>query len=353
MAEVPSAPILQVRSASKAFPVRGKGGRRVLQKAVDGASVALQAGHTLGIVGESGSGKTTLGRMIAGLERPDDGEILIGGELVENLAQRRRSRGLSTLVQMIFQDSSAALNPRMTVGAILREVLHVHSGRERAGRHQDGVGDLLDKVGLPEGILERYAWELSGGQLQRVCIARALAVNAKILVCDEPVSALDVSIQAQVLNLLVSLQGETGMALVFISHDIGVIQYVSQRVAVMYAGRIIEDGPAEEVVQRPAHPYTQALLRAVPEGLEGRQRRAMSSGLKIERMVAGTTTDWSGCAYRKRCERATDICGEEVPPWVAVGSGRRAFCHHAGEIGKERHPLVGQEEPRDGSSSRP
>ena len=346
MAEVSSEPILQVRSASKSFPARGERARRVLQKAVDSASVALEEGHTLGIVGESGSGKTTLGRMIAGLERPDEGEILIGGELVENLAQRRKSRVLSTLVQMIFQDSSSALNPRMTVGAILREVLYVHRDREGVGGHHDGVGDLLDKVGLPEGILERYAWELSGGQLQRVCIARALAVNAKILVCDEPISALDVSIQAQVLNLLVSLQEETGMALIFISHDIGVIQYVSQRVAVMYAGRIIEDGPAEEVVQRAAHPYTQALLRAVPEGLEGRQRRAMSSGTKIERMVAGTTADWSGCAYRKRCERATEICGSDVPPWVAQGGRRRALCHHAGEDGPAQ-PLPGAKDSPD------
>ena len=331
MAETSRSPILQVRSATKAFPVAGKGGRRVLQRAVDGASVALEEGNTLGIVGESGSGKTTLGRMIAGLERPDDGEILIGGERVENLAQRRKGRELSRLVQMIFQDSSSALNPRMTVGAILREVLYVHRGREGAERHQEGVGELLDKVGLPAGILERYAWELSGGQLQRVCIARALAVNAKILVCDEPVSALDVSIQAQVLNLLVSLQGETGMALVFISHDIGVIEYVSQRVAVMYAGRIIEDGPTQAIVHSPLHPYTQALLRAVPEGLGGRRRRAMASGPKIERMIAGTTADWSGCAYRRRCDRATEICEEEVPPWVFVGSRRRAFCHHAGE----------------------
>lgn len=346
MAETSSPPILQVRSASKSFPVSGKRGRRALQRAVDGASFTLEEGKTLGIVGESGSGKTTLGRMIAGLERPDEGEILIGGERVENLAQRRTSRALSALVQMVFQDSSAALNPRMTVGATLREVLEVHRGREGAGRHRDGVNELIEKVGLPEGILERYAWELSGGQLQRVCIARALAVNANILVCDEPVSALDVSIQAQILNLLVALQGETGMALVFISHDIGVIQYVTQTVAVMYSGRIIEDGPTEAVVQSPHHPYTQALLRAVPEGLEGRQRRAKSSGPKIERMIAGTTSDWSGCAYRRRCERATEICGEEVPPWVAVGSERRAFCHHAGEAGREQHPLAGQEETK-------
>ncbi len=346
MAQTSRSPILQVRSASKAFAARGKGGRRVLQKAVDGASVTLDEGNTLGIVGESGSGKTTLGRMIAGLERPDEGEILIGGERVENLAQKRNSRVLSTLVQMIFQDSSSALNPRMTVGAILQEVLYVHHGRVGVGRRRDGVGELLDKVGLPEGIIERYAWELSGGQLQRVCIARALAVNAKILVCDEPVSALDVSIQAQVLNLLVSLQAETGMALVFISHDIGVIQYVSQRIAVMYAGRIIEEGPTVEVVQRPVHPYTQVLLRAVPKGLEGRRPRAMRSGMKIQRMIAGTTADWSGCAYRGRCDRATEICAQEVPPWVSVNNGRRAFCHHPGEARRPRLPLGEQEDTR-------
>ena len=329
IAETTRSPILEVRSATKAFAVRGKGGRRVLQKAVDGASVVLEEGDTLGIVGESGSGKTTLGRMIAGLERPDDGEVLIGGDRVENLARKRHDRVLSRLVQMIFQDSSSALNPRMTVGSILREVLHVHRGREGAGRHQDSVGALLDKVGLPVAILERYAWELSGGQLQRVCIARALAVNAKILVCDEPVSALDVSIQAQVLNLLVSLQREAGLTLVFISHDIGVIEYVSHRVAVMYAGRIIEAGPTPAIVHSPVHPYTQALLRAVPEGLDGRQRRAKARGPKIEYMIAGTTADWSGCAYRRRCDRATEICEEQLPPWVSVGSGRRAFCHHA------------------------
>lgn len=324
-------PMLQVRSVTKAFASRGKGGRRVLQKAVDGASVVLEEGATLGIVGESGSGKTTLGRMIAGLERPDDGQVLIGGELVENLARKRHNRVLSRLVQMIFQDSSSALNPRMTVGSILREVLYVHRSRQGADRRHDGALELLDKVGLPQGVIERYAWELSGGQLQRVCIARALAVNARILVCDEPVSALDVSIQAQVLNLLVSLQRETGMALVFISHDIGVIEYVSQRVAVMYSGRIIEEGPTRAIVDSPLHPYTQALLRAVPEGLDGRRRRRMASGPKIEGMIAGTTADWSGCAYRRRCDRATEICEEELPPWVSPGSGRRAFCHHAGE----------------------
>ena len=236
--------------------------------------------------------------MIAGLERPDAGEILIGGDRVENLARKRHDRVLSRLVHMIFQDSSSALNPRMTVGSILREVLYVHRVREGAERHHDGVGKLLEVVGLPEAILERYAWELSGGQLQRVCIARASAVNAKILVCDEPVSALDVSIQAQVLNLLVCLQRETRLTLVFIGHDIGVIEYVSQRVAVMYAGRIIEDGPTQAMVHGPLHPYTQALLRGVPEGLDGRQRRAKAPGPKIEHMIAGTTADWSGCAYR-------------------------------------------------------
>ena len=346
MAERSGSPLLQVQSASKSFPVGGTGRRRVMQRAVDGASVTVDEGETLGIVGESGSGKTTLGRMIAGLERPDEGEILIGGAQVENLARTRNSRVLSRLVQMIFQDSSAALNPRMTVGAILQEVLYVHHGREEAGRDRAGVRELLEKVGLPEGMLERYAWELSGGQLQRVCIARALAVNARILVCDEPVSALDVSIQAQVLNLLVALQRETGMALVFISHDIGVIQYVSQRVAVMYSGRIIEEGPTEAVVQSPMHPYTQTLLRAVPEGLEGRHRRAISPARKIESMTAGTTADWSGCAYRRRCERATEICEEKVPQWVAVGEVRRAFCHHAGEDGRDREPLVGQGESK-------
>ena len=263
---------------------------------MDGASVVLEEGNTLGIVGESGSGKTTLGRMIAGLERPDAGEILIGSDRVENLARKRHDRVLSRLVQMIFQDSSSALNPRMTVGSILREVLYVHRVREGAERHHDGVGKLLEVVGLPEAILERYEWDLSGGQLQRVCIARALAVNAKILVCDEPVSALDVSIQAQMLNLLVSLQRETGLTLVFISHDIGVIEYLSQRVAVMYAGRIIEDGPTRAMVHGPLHPYTQALLRGAPERLDGRQRRAKAPGPKIEHMIAGTTADWSGCA---------------------------------------------------------
>ena len=254
-------PILEARGVSRSYPVRRRAGRRATMIAVDDVSLRLRHSETLGLVGESGSGKSTLARLLMDLERPDAGSVLFEGEEVEGLAGRRRS-AYRRAVQIVFQDPYGSLNPRMTVGAMLREVLAFH--RLAAGRETDRVTELLERVGLSRGDARRHPHEFSGGQRQRVGIARALAVEPRALVADEPVSALDVSVQAQILDLLGELERELGLTMLFISHDLAVVRQVCDRVAVMRRGRIVERGPAEEVFSSPREAYTRALIAAVP-----------------------------------------------------------------------------------------
>ncbi len=266
-AQVRAGPLLEAVDAGRVFRRRGGGGRWIGSAgssvhAVDGVSLSVARGECVALVGESGSGKSTLGRMLAGLERTDRGAIRFEGRSIETLAPDRRTRFRRT-VQIVFQDPYASLNPRLTVGSALREVLAVHRiarGGEAAGR----VEELLDRVGLPAAAGRRYPHEFSGGQRQRIGIARALAVGPAILIADEPVSALDVSVQARILALLLELRRELGLGYLFISHDLAVVRLMADRVAVMKEGRIVEQGAAEEIYSRPAHPYTQALLAAVP-----------------------------------------------------------------------------------------
>ncbi|MPZ24868.1 MAG: ATP-binding cassette domain-containing protein [Micromonosporaceae bacterium] len=300
-------------------PARGGSGwlgRRV--RAVDGLDIRIGRGRVLGLIGESGSGKTTVGRALLGLVPPTRGRVSFDGV---DVTRRSRStmRRLSTRVQAIFQDTSGTLDPRMTIRGSLGEALRRRPDRGR-GRGDRAAG-LLSSVGLDAGLLDRYPHELSGGQRQRVGIARALAVEPEFVVCDEPTASLDVSVQAQVLNLLASLRHGLGLAYLFIGHDIAVVRYLSDEVAVMFAGRIVEQGPADEVCRRPRHPYTRALVTAV-------------AGRPVADRAAGEPgpVATGGCRFRHRCALAAALehpalCAEQEPPLRQAGTGHRAACH--------------------------
>ncbi|MHA6629098.1 ABC transporter ATP-binding protein [Pseudonocardia sichuanensis] len=318
-----SAPLVQVEGLTKRFTVRS--GRRARQlRALDGVGFALHRGETLGLVGESGCGKSTLARTLLMLERPDGGTVRFDGtdpfalRGKELLDFRRR-------VQMVFQDPYDSLNARMTAGEIIAEPWRTHRGmyatsRDRAAR----VRELLQLVGLRPSDAERHPQEFSGGQRQRIGIARSLALAPDVVVCDEPVSALDLSVQAQVLNLLAELQRELGVSYVFISHDLSVVRHVADRVAVMYLGRIVESGTTEQVFDRPRHPYTAALLSAAPS----LDRSARAGRIVLEGEIPSPLEPPSGCRFRSRCWKATDVCAVEAPPLHRDGSGHGAECHH-------------------------
>ncbi|GAB2900706.1 ABC transporter ATP-binding protein [Streptomyces mayteni] len=334
-----SEPILQVRGLAKHFPLtQGALLRRQVGavRAVDGVSFDLRAGETLGIVGESGCGKSTVARLLVSLERPTAGEIRYRGEDVAKLSARAL-RAVRRNIQMVFQDPYTSLNPRMTVGDIVGEPFEIHPEVAPKGDRRRRVRELLDVVGLDPEYLNRYPHQFSGGQRQRIGIARGLALNPEIIVADEPVSALDVSVQAQVINLMGRLQREFGLSYVFIAHDLSVVRHISDRVAVMYLGKIVEIGSDREIYEHPTHPYTQALLSAVPTPDPGASRR--DERIILVGDVPSPADPPSGCRFRTRCWKVGERCAESAPPLAvplafaaATDAARHeSACHYAAE----------------------
>jgi oligopeptide/dipeptide ABC transporter ATP-binding protein len=311
-----SPPLLVVEDLKKHYPVRGGvwGGTIGQVRAVDGVSFSVRQGETLGLVGESGCGKSTLGRTIMRLEDPTDGRVRFEGHDLAH-ASRRELFGLRRDIQMIFQDPYSSLNPRMSVGEIVREPLAVHQVGTKAAQRET-VRALFETVGLSADMLDRYPHEFSGGQRQRIGVARALALDPKLVIADEPVSALDVSVQSQVLNLMVRLQRERGLTYVFISHDLSVVEHVSDTVAIMYLGRIVEKGPVERIFGAPAHPYTRALLAAVPSA----DPRASREVVPLEGEAPSPVTPPPGCAFAPRCPFVIEACTAAMPPLEPVGA---------------------------------
>jgi oligopeptide transport system ATP-binding protein len=323
------APVLSVRDAAVHFRQREGFLRKAgpALKAVDGVSLTVMSGETLGLVGESGCGKSTLANAILGLVPLAGGTIEVAGRTVES----GNSESLSAIrsdVQMVFQDPALSLNPRLSVGSAIGEPLLVR-GLAKGAALRDRVAALLKAVGLEPDHASRFPHAFSGGQRQRIVIARALALQPKLVICDEPVSALDVSVRAQILNLLVDLQRERGMSYLFVSHDLSVVRHIADRVAVMYLGRIVEMATMEAIFARPRHPYTQALLAAAPEPDPARQRAKPRRVLEGE--LPSPTDLPPGCAFNTRCPLATDLCRRERPELAARPSGALVACHHAEE----------------------
>lgn len=312
--------LLDVSDLTKDFALKSGG----VIRAIDGVSFAQTRGETIGIVGESGCGKSTLGRLILQLIKPTSGGVrFLGKELTllpdGNLRQMRRH------MQMIFQDPFASLDPRMRVGILIEEPLVIHELGTKAERMKE-VARLLETVGLPTDAAKRYPHEFSGGQRQRICIARALALHPELIVADEPVSALDVSIQSQILNLLMDLKRDRGLSYLFISHNLAVVKYVSDTVAVMYLGRIVEMGPAEDIYAQPRHPYTQALIAAIPEPEPGPERERVI----VQGDLPSPENPPSGCRFHPRCPHAIDRCRAEAPKLAQLGTKARQHvveCH--------------------------
>ena len=311
--------LAEARGLSKDFPVKGKKG--ALLHGVSQVDLQVYEGETLALVGESGCGKSTLGRLLLGLLPPTEGQVLFDGQDLAQCAPKE-IRALRRQMQRVFQDTAAALNPRWDVGEILAEPLRIHKlcpPREFAGRAEA----LLERVGLPRQLLGRYPHELSGGQRQRVGIARALAVEPRLVVCDEPVSALDVSVQAQMLNLLLDLQADEGLTYVLVSHDLSVVRHSAGRVCVMFLGRVCEIGPTEEVFTAPRHPYTKLLLAAVPRPDPTRRNE---NGPPLAGEIPSPVPPPSGCRFRTRCPYAQARCAQEVPKLQTEGA-RGVACH--------------------------
>jgi peptide/nickel transport system ATP-binding protein len=332
-------PILKISNLVKDFAITAGA---VLQRkigtvsAVADVSVAIRAGETFGLVGESGCGKTTIGRLVVGLEKATSGSIQFQGEELTKLSERQLRRRRRK-IQLMFQDSYASMDPRMRVGAILREpmvIQHIGNRREQNTR----IEELLDEVGLPRTAVQRYAHEFSGGQRQRLGLARALALRPDLVVADEPVSALDVSIQSQVLNLMLDLQRGRELTYIFISHDLSVVRYLSDRIGVMYLGKLVEVGPATQVYARPVHPYTRGLIDTVPVADPEAEKAKVHQGVTGE--LPSAINPPSGCRFRTRCPFAQELCAQEEPPLRAFSvNGHRAACHF---------PL---RQPEDGASA--
>jgi oligopeptide transport system ATP-binding protein len=322
--------LVEAVELTKHFPVRSGAFRRGAKEvvhAVDGVSLDVRRGETLGIVGESGCGKSTLGRMLVRLQRPTSGTVRFAGTDITSLS-RRELRPFRREMQMIFQDPYASLNPRKRVGQILEDPFRIHrSGSAREIRKS--VQQLLEVVGLSPDHVNRYPHEFSGGQRQRIGVARALALHPQLIVADEPVSALDVSIQAQVINLLDDLQDDFQLTYVFIAHDLGIVHHVSDRIAVMYLGVVVELGGSDELFTKPIHPYTEALLSAIP-AIEAAEEGAAAPRERIvlEGEVPSPIHPPAGCRFHPRCAYATEICRVERPPLELHRNGRFAACHH-------------------------
>ena len=324
--EIDTDAILEVRNLRKCFPLKKTVTGKVTQEliAVDNVSFKLKAGETLGIVGESGCGKTTLGRTILKLHEATGGKIFFEGKDITDY-NSKQMRDLRTKMQIIFQDPYSSLPPRSTVGGILSEPVEVHNivPKEQV---KDYVLDLMTKCGLRDYYYERYPHEFSGGQRQRICIARALSVKPKLVICDEPVSALDVSIQAQIINLLKQLQNELNLTYVFISHDLSVVKFISDKIGVMYLGSMVEFGSKEDIFSNPLHPYTKALFSAIPHpDPDVKMNRIILKG-----DIPSPANPPKGCRFHTRCPHATDKCREVTPEYKDYGNGHCAACHLLG-----------------------
>lgn len=322
-----SAPLLRVRDLHVHFKVPGSGGlfpRPRTLKAVNGVDFDLDTGETLGIVGESGCGKSTLARGVLGLIAPSSGSVLLEGDELVGM-DRKHLRAKRRDMQMIFQDPLASLNPRMTVGQIIGEPLQTFEPGLTSGDGKRRVKAQMDKVGLGPHLINRYPHEFSGGQCQRIGIARALISQPKAIICDEPVSALDVSIQAQVINLLMDLQQEFNLALMFIAHDLSVVRHISHRVMVMYLGQVVEIASRDELYASPRHPYTHALIDAVP--IPDPKIERAKRGSHLEGDLPSPLNPPSGCAFRTRCPRAEARCAQDTPRLRAVGDSAQVACH--------------------------
>jgi oligopeptide/dipeptide ABC transporter ATP-binding protein len=324
--------LLEVYKLKKYFPKRGGVLRRTVANvhAIDGITLSIKKGETLGLVGESGCGKTTVSRCVVGLYRPSQGDVRFEGRSIVKL-KRQQMQAVRRNLQIIFQDPFESLNSRHTVGEILEEPFIIHRIGSVVERKKEVI-NLLSKVGLPQNAINRFPHEFSGGQRQRIGIARAIALSPKLIVCDEPVSALDVSIQSQVINLLLTLQKEMGLSYLFIAHDLSVVKHVSDHIAVMYLGKIVEQSPADEIYAKPAHPYTRALISAIP--IPDPTRRSQRQILKGD--VPSPINPPSGCRFRTRCPHAIERCSLEDPvlrfaPHSKSGLHRVA-CHRAEEL---------------------
>ena len=320
-------PLVDVRHLKEYFPVNTGFFKQTPLKAVDDVSFTIRRGETLGLVGESGCGKTTVGRTILQLYKPTDGEVIYDGRAIKTKEDLKWFRTKST---MVFQDPYSSLNPRMTVSDIIAEPLDVHKMCTNPKEREERVLELMDRVGLNSEHASRYAHEFSGGQRQRIGIARALAVRPEFIVCDEPVSALDVSIQAQVINMFDELQDEMGLTYLFIAHDLLVVRHISDRIAVMYLGKMVELADADEVYSHPLHPYTKSLISAVP--IPDPKIARANKRIPLQGDIPSPLNAPSGCPFRTRCPYATDACAQSMPDFKEVSKGHFVACHRVEEI---------------------
>ena len=327
--------LLEIRHLKEYFPVNVGFFRTKPLKAVDDVSFTIKKGETLGLVGESGCGKTTVGRTILQLYKPTSGEIIYDGEEVKTKAQLAAFRKKAT---MVFQDPYSSLNPRMTVQDIIAEPLDVHGLYRTKAERRERVLELMSYVGLNSEHASRYAHEFSGGQRQRIGIARALAVNPEFIVCDEPVSALDVSIQAQVINMFDELQEKLSLTYLFIAHDLLVVRHISDRIAVMYLGKMVELADAEEIYNRPLHPYSKSLLSSVP--VPDPEEARSNKRIVLEGDIPSPLNAPSGCPFRTRCPYAQEDCAGSMPEFKEVEKGHFVACHHLDEVSSMKGGLV-------------